>query len=95
MVGNISVKTLMTPFHTPGHVCFFVDHDGDRAVFTGDTLFVGGCGNLNDGTKDQLHSAFRKLGTHVCINILRYLRLHLNCNVNNYGHICVHFYNNL
>jgi len=61
-VGNLSIRTIATPFHTPGHVCYYLDHDDNRAVLTGDTLFIGGCGNLNTGTKDQLHKAFRKLG---------------------------------
>eukprot|EP00494_Astrolonche_serrata_P019794 UN20008 len=30
--------------------------------FTGDTLFVGGCGNLNAGTPKMMHDAFAKLG---------------------------------
>lgn len=63
IVGNLKIQTIETPFHTTGHVCFFVEHDGETAVFTGDTLFVAGCGNLNAGNKSQLFTAFRKLGS--------------------------------
>jgi len=61
-MGDLDIKVLATPFHTPGHVCYYVEHDNHRAVFTGDTLFVAGCGNLNAGTKSQLHHAFKVLG---------------------------------
>ena len=66
-VGELSLSVLETPCHTVGHVCFVAEaaEDGgggvQRAVFTGDTLFVGGCGNFNTGTPAQMHGAFRKL----------------------------------
>ena len=31
-----------------------------RAVFTGDTLFIGGCGRFFEGTPDQMHQALNK-----------------------------------
>ena len=62
-VGGLDVHVLETPYHTRHHVCFFIDADGERAVFTGDALFVCGCGNVNaGGTKEELLSCFRKLG---------------------------------
>jgi len=65
-VGNLSVQTIYTPCHTPGHVCYFVDPgDGTPgAVFTGDTMFIGGCGNFNNGTPKQMYTAMvKKLGS--------------------------------
>ena len=42
-VGDaISVKALYTPCHTQDSICFFFEDGDDRAVFTGDTLFIGG-----------------------------------------------------
>lgn len=38
----ISVRALHTPCHTQDSICFFVQDGDDRAVFTGDTLFIGG-----------------------------------------------------
>jgi len=42
-VGDLTVRFLHTPGHTPGSQCFLV---GDRLV-AGDTLFVQGCGRVD------------------------------------------------
>jgi hydroxyacylglutathione hydrolase len=61
-LGSLNVSIIATPCHTPGHVCYLVTAaDSPPAVFTGDTLFVGGCGNFNDGTPQLMHDAFVKL----------------------------------
>jgi hydroxyacylglutathione hydrolase len=39
---NIKVKALHTPCHTQDSICFLFEDGNDRAVFTGDTLFIGG-----------------------------------------------------
>jgi glyoxylase-like metal-dependent hydrolase (beta-lactamase superfamily II) len=41
-VGSLDVKGLYTPCHTQDSICWFVEDNGDKAVFTGDTLFHGG-----------------------------------------------------
>lgn len=57
-VGKLKVTCLFTPCHTTGHICYFVESpNGDRCVFTGDTLFQGGCGRFFEGTPDQMYSA--------------------------------------
>mmetsp|Transcript_43916 Transcript_43916/g.70268 ORF Transcript_43916/g.70268 Transcript_43916/m.70268 type:complete len:247 (+) Transcript_43916:177-917(+) len=57
-VGTVEVRVLDTPCHTPGHVCYVTkETDGTPCVFTGDTLFVGGSGNLNSGTAAQMKYA--------------------------------------
>lgn len=64
-IGNLSVRCLFTPCHTTGHICYFVEgsDEGDKAVFTGDTLFLSGCGRFFEGTADQMFSALvEKLG---------------------------------
>ena len=59
-LGNINIKVLHTPGHTPESSCFLLqDENGnDHCVFTGDTLFVGDVGrpDLLDGvmTKEEL-----------------------------------------
>ena len=44
-VGKIKLKSLHTPGHSPDSISIVLEHDGqDKAVFTGDTLFVGDVG---------------------------------------------------
>jgi len=42
-IGNISVDVLYTPGHTPGCQCFLAQGQ----LFTGDTLFINGCGRCD------------------------------------------------
>ena len=42
-VGDLTLKVLHTPGHSPGGMCLH----SDQAVFTGDTLFVGGVGRTD------------------------------------------------
>ncbi|KNC78610.1 hydroxyacylglutathione hydrolase [Sphaeroforma arctica JP610] len=60
-MGTCVVKVISTPCHTPGHVCYHIHDEEDSAsggnVFTGDTLFVAGSGNLNSGTPRMMHDA--------------------------------------
>jgi glyoxylase-like metal-dependent hydrolase (beta-lactamase superfamily II) len=44
-VGDLRVRTLATPGHTPGSICFAVE--GTDLLFAGDTLFPGGPGNTS------------------------------------------------
>lgn len=41
-VGGATLRTIHTPGHSPGSVCFHLEDEG--TVFTGDTLFNGGPG---------------------------------------------------
>ena len=45
-LGSISIQCIETPFHTQGHICYLCSEEGssEKLVFTGDTLFIGGCG---------------------------------------------------
>jgi len=57
-VGGLDVTCMSTPCHTSGHICYFFAGGGDTpSVFTGDTLFLGGCGRFFEGTADQMHEA--------------------------------------
>jgi glyoxylase-like metal-dependent hydrolase (beta-lactamase superfamily II) len=42
-IGNVGVKLVHTPGHTPGSQCFLA---GSRLI-SGDTLFIGGCGRVD------------------------------------------------
>lgn len=58
-LGDLSIKCLATPCHTTGHICYYVTQGdtADKAVFTGDTLFLGGCGRMFEGTAPEMHTA--------------------------------------
>lgn len=58
-LGSLNVQCLFTPCHTSGHICYFVKGDEGEApiVFTGDTLFVAGCGRFFEGTPDYMYKA--------------------------------------
>ena len=44
-VGELGLRAIHTPGHTPGSVCFALE--GRPVLFTGDTLFPGGPGNTS------------------------------------------------
>ncbi|KAI5619180.1 hydroxyacylglutathione hydrolase, mitochondrial, partial [Silurus asotus] len=59
-VGSLNVKCLFTPCHTSGHICYFVTSENSSeppVVFTGDTLFVAGCGKFFEGTAEEMYKA--------------------------------------
>ena len=61
-VGDLSLRILHTPGHTPDSICLLVED----ALFTGDTLFVGKVGgtDLGEGAKQEygsLHEVLMKL----------------------------------
>jgi hydroxyacylglutathione hydrolase len=58
--AGLEIKCLHTPGHSPGSQCFMVD----GAVFTGDTLFVEGCGrvDLEGGSPDDMVISLSRLG---------------------------------
>lgn len=61
-VGRMSVKALHIPGHTLGAVAYVVTNDtDDPVVFTGDTLFIGGCGRLFEGDPPMMHASLAKL----------------------------------
>ena len=51
-VGKIKLTGLNTPGHSPDSISILLEHEGkQKAVFTGDTLFIGDCGrpDLREG----------------------------------------------
>jgi len=54
---RITVTPLYTPCHTQDSICYFLEDGNDRAVFTGDTLFIGGCGRFFEGNAEEMHKA--------------------------------------
>jgi sulfur dioxygenase len=45
--GALALRAIYTPGHTDESFSFFLEHDGDRAVFTGDVLLIRGTGRTD------------------------------------------------
>lgn len=62
-----SSRCLATPCHTQDSICYFVTDKANPSqpgvVFTGDTLFQGGCGRFFEGTPSEMHKALSYLGS--------------------------------
>lgn len=58
--AGLKIKCLHTPGHSPGSQCFMME----GAIFTGDTLFVEGCGrvDLEGGSPDDMVISLSRLG---------------------------------
>jgi hydroxyacylglutathione hydrolase len=57
-LGRLAVEVHHIPGHTLGAIAYVVrDTDGAGAVFTGDTMFVAGCGRLFEGAPAQMHAS--------------------------------------
>jgi hydroxyacylglutathione hydrolase len=58
-------RCLATPCHTEDSICYYArdtdDEDVPGGLFTGDTLFIAGCGRFFEGTAAQMYDAFAKL----------------------------------
>ena len=79
-VGDLQIKALHTPGHTPESTCYLLlSNEGrEEAIFTGDTLFIGEVGRpdlavskdiskeeLASSLYDSLHNVLLKLPDHV------------------------------
>lgn len=58
---DIRFIIIATPGHTLDHIAYFTEFDDNPALFCGDTLFVGGCGRLFEGTAQQMHASLLRL----------------------------------
>lgn len=58
-IGDLSVKVMHTPGHTPGGCCYICED----VIFSGDTLFCGGCGrcDLPGGDYEVMLKSLAKL----------------------------------
>jgi hydroxyacylglutathione hydrolase len=58
-IGSLAARILFIPAHTSGHVAYYFERE--QAVFTGDTLFAGGCGRLFEGDAAMMLRSLAKL----------------------------------
>ena len=58
VIGNVSLKVIHTPGHSPGGICLL----GEGNLFSGDTLFVGGIGrtDLPGSSHQQFMASIRE-----------------------------------
>jgi hydroxyacylglutathione hydrolase len=71
-VGNRRIRVLLTPGHTPEHVCLLTD---EWFVITGDTLFVGDVGRVDLALEDLDESERIEQARHLHASLQRLLRL--------------------
>lgn len=56
--SDLSIICLHTPCHTREHFCYLVKKkENNFCIFTGDTLFIGGCGRFFEGTPQEMYNA--------------------------------------
>jgi hydroxyacylglutathione hydrolase len=58
-VGELRARVIFIPAHTTGHIAYYFENEA--AVFTGDTLFAGGCGRLFEGNPAMMITSLSKL----------------------------------
>lgn len=54
---------LKVPCHTKDHLIYYIEHPErhERVIFTGDTLFIGGCGKFFEGNAEDMLLNFQKI----------------------------------
>lgn len=65
---SLKFSTIHAPCHTMGHVLYFVEEAGMEGshrpvLFSGDTLFVGGCGRFFEGTAEQMQTNMERIAS--------------------------------
>jgi len=62
-VGRTHISCLLTPGHTAGGACFLLSD----SIFTGDTVFIEGCGicNAGGGCPEKMFDSIQMLKEHV------------------------------
>lgn len=63
LLKGVDIRCLATPCHTQDHICYYVrdTEGGGKGVFTGDTLFISGCGRFFEGKPEEMLAALDKL----------------------------------
>jgi hydroxyacylglutathione hydrolase len=62
-IGGVIIQVIATPGHTQNSVCYYISGKprAHGVVYTGDTLFVGGCGRLLEGDALTMWQSQQKL----------------------------------
>lgn len=60
-IGRLDITCIGTPCHTSGHMSYLVECPSSAsALFSGDCLFIGGCGRFFEGTAHDMHVALNE-----------------------------------
>lgn len=65
-VGDAEVRVIATPGHTSTCVCYYLPPSGENSngiVWTGDTLFAGGCGRLFECDAKTMWESLQRLAS--------------------------------
>lgn len=70
-IGDTTIRCILTPGHTYGSMCFLVN---DKEFFTGDTLFIEGCGACDflGSSAEKMFNSIQKIKKTVCQNVKVY-----------------------
>ncbi|WP_144940307.1 hydroxyacylglutathione hydrolase [Pseudomonas alabamensis] len=58
---GLTFTVIEVPGHTLGHIALHTVDGQTPLLFSGDTLFAGGCGRLFEGTPAQMHASLERL----------------------------------
>nr|PVC52303.1 hydroxyacylglutathione hydrolase [Theileria orientalis] len=65
--GSLKIRCIKASCHTTGHIMYFVyspeKPDLQPILFTGDTIFVGGCGRFFEGSGELMLGIMRRVKT--------------------------------
>ncbi len=64
-IGSLTIRCVHTPAHTNGHMSYLATPSGGGGgcLFTGDVLFVGGCGRFFEGGPEDMVQSMAKLAS--------------------------------
>jgi len=64
-IGNIEIQVIATPGHTNTSVCYYIpaSNDKQKILWTGDTMFVGGCGRIMECNAQTMFDSLLRLAS--------------------------------
>lgn len=60
-LGPFTVRCIGTPGHTAAGICYLITAESPPLLFTGDTLFVCGCGRVLETDMETMYHSLQKL----------------------------------